>query len=340
MSAASTPTPSEKSTPKPKSAGKAKAKPKIKITDLDENTYAAIMTQARALVKKEQQPVGGEPLQVLHEGQMLNCSHLICLLPPHVRFLVMEHHDIEDLDVEIPPDKPVKPSSNPALTRLFCGFSRDSTPNKLWKKGKGWKMVASMEVYLTIAMKTDTIQDWSLESPRTYKTFECTLNDSFGSRIAERHVLFNEGFSTLDNRKAVAGVLATQHRAWKIEAACRYKRLCEEWVQERWAWEIALVAEVWNHHRDSVDWPLDAMDQTTIDTIPQKSPYLDPDDCVTLVEHARIVQEGKAWTASSGLRDLLFDAGLIDPDPGVDSENEGDLEDPEDQMELGDDMDE
>lgn len=125
------------STTTPVKKARGKAKPKVKLTDLDPQAYEALMAQARDFIKKENQPRGGEPMKIAHQNYVLECGHLITMLAPPVRFSVMSSNEIEDLDFKKPPTKPTKPLSNTALTRTFCGFSKDSTPNKLWRKGNG-----------------------------------------------------------------------------------------------------------------------------------------------------------------------------------------------------------
>ena len=85
------------------SPGKAMRKPKITLSDLDDNTYAALMQQAREFVKKEKQPLDGEPIKMPFNDIVLGYGHLVCLSLPPLRFAILENSDIDDLEIENPP---------------------------------------------------------------------------------------------------------------------------------------------------------------------------------------------------------------------------------------------
>ena len=63
-----------------------------------------------------------------------------------------------------PSGDPVKPTSSITLTKVFCGFFGDSTPNRLLERAKGWKVLAISEVYIEDGM---TVEKLSASLPRS-----------------------------------------------------------------------------------------------------------------------------------------------------------------------------
>ena len=239
--------------------GGTKAKPKFKFDDLDADSqeYAIILGEQR--YKESLQPVGGDYQEITIDGKSYHVGYLVKLLHPELRFGNKGLKNLAGFTKGPPPSIPVKPTSNPELTKLHCGMAKDDTKNKMWsqKGSRAFKVLAGHPVYLVIHDRRETIPiDWTMENPTapvTDLTFQIT--DSFGSRIKEENVLFLDGFITRKERHDKAQAAGSTHRAWKVQAHMDYKSQCQKFLKERVEWEWELVKYIWTNHRSAVDWP-------------------------------------------------------------------------------------
>lgn len=122
---------------------------RVKLRDLTNKEKQSLMTQAVKLVAKGNPPKEGQYEEVEHEGNIYMVEHAIQYLHPAVRFDTMTTN-IQGLAVGPPPMKPVKPSSNPKITRIFVGIAKDAARPKRWAKSKSFKVVAGGPCYMVI----------------------------------------------------------------------------------------------------------------------------------------------------------------------------------------------
>jgi len=98
-------------------------------------------------------------------------------------------------------------------------------------------------------------------------------------------------------------------------------------------WEWRLVAEVWNHHRNSVQWPV----QMSIKIYKAAGPPTEEgfedvhgDDAVKMVEDLKIIRGETKVSPAKGLRALLKGAGIVDSDSEDEEQDpDEDMDDPE-----------
>jgi hypothetical protein len=135
-----------------------------------------------ALAKLGQAPAGGHGKIVDFEGTTLRTGNLIKYLHPHVRFFIGNINDDFPLNIEPPPKKPEKPTSNAEILKVFCGISLDGTQNKRWKKKPLYKIRAGVPCYLTMLDKKKKKETQHTKVPPYH------LTDKFGSRIAAASV--------------------------------------------------------------------------------------------------------------------------------------------------------
>jgi hypothetical protein len=70
---------------------------------------------------------------------MQKAGHTIKYLHPCGRFFV-ENPASGALQISEPPSKPITPTTNRDLIRIFCGVVKDATQNKAWKAWKEYRM--------------------------------------------------------------------------------------------------------------------------------------------------------------------------------------------------------
>jgi hypothetical protein len=198
-------------------------------------------------------PKGGNARVIRHENEELIIGSTIKYLHPWARFAVSNTEN--GFDIEEPPTKPTKPTTNPAIIRIFAGIAKDTTNNKRWKgKKRTFKRIAGTSCYLLILDKKSvptvdftTMSEIDVNPPSYHYT------DQFGSRIAEDKIWFIQGLINKPARDERAWEAAIQHAAWKMRIHKQYKKECREYVKARIAWEFRLVQEAMN--TPGISWP-------------------------------------------------------------------------------------
>jgi hypothetical protein len=82
-----------------------------------------------------------------------------------------------------PPSKPVKPTTNRDLTRIFCGVVKDAAENKLWKKGHH-KVIVENSAFLLLDKKASKNLDFTTtDSNIIIEEISYHYTDAYESRI-------------------------------------------------------------------------------------------------------------------------------------------------------------
>jgi hypothetical protein len=156
-----------------------------------------------AMVKLGHAFIGGQGRILDFQDSHLRAGNLIKYLHPHVRFFMDDIDDNYSLEIESSSKKPVKPTSNSELLKIFCGVFIDTIQNKRWKgKNLVYKIRIDNFCFLIIL-------DKKFKKDGT----QYHLTDAFGSRIAATNVWFIQGFTTPRSRDKMTERAAQRHTA-------------------------------------------------------------------------------------------------------------------------------
>ena len=78
-------------------------------------------------------------------------GHVIKYLHQVARFAIKNRGPKGGDSSEVPPSMGIKPTTNPEMTRVRCGFATDSAEPKSWIESNATKSVAGKAVYLIIS---------------------------------------------------------------------------------------------------------------------------------------------------------------------------------------------
>ena len=202
-------------------------------------TPASTMTPASRKHKTEgeHEETPAKRLKSENEEKKYKPGFLIKFLHPEVRFNNDNLKDLAGYTKGPAPPTPVKPTSNPHITKMVCGCVRDGIKDR--KKGKGKaKKLAGEPVFLVIQDKKDIAVDWTKEDPTAPPAVTSAhVADVSGLLIKEKKVLFFGGFTTKNKRHIKAQEAAAIHKAWIIQAHFKYREECTEFYEKGSLWE-------------------------------------------------------------------------------------------------------
>ena len=214
----------------------------------------------------------------MFEDHSIKVGYTIKYLHPYARFRILGN-DLPNLTSEPPPTKPIKPTSNPQITREFAGITKDSAKHKVWRAKKARpgfsKARAGTSAYITTSdKKTDDDTDWTtIEDPEGVTSQAYFITDIMGSIINAGEVWLIEGLNDRYKRGTHAKDMANRHTLWKIQAHKLYKKQCQDSIKHRIQWECDLLQQASRYHL-RVYWPTNLSIDEVMKLASPKGKYL------------------------------------------------------------------